>query len=66
MSLPPGGPWARLVHRLRRRVQAIQAVDDSKLKWVLGKAGCARMPSMSTLLCPSSCTLQPPRQLLLL
>lgn len=32
MSLPPGGPWSRLVHRLRRRVQAIQAVDDSKLK----------------------------------
>ncbi|KAL4425261.1 hypothetical protein ABPG75_009277 [Micractinium tetrahymenae] len=32
MSMQPTGAWARLVHRLRRRVQAIQAVDDSKLK----------------------------------
>lgn len=45
MSLPAGGPWLRLAHRLRKRVQAIQAVDDSKLKWVPGEACTAEAPA---------------------
>ncbi|PSC77006.1 dolichol-phosphate mannosyltransferase subunit 1 [Micractinium conductrix] len=28
----PLGAWARVVHQMRRKVQAIQAVDDTKLK----------------------------------